>query len=216
MEMIDKRGLLQRPQELKDLVLELGCGPTRRYPGSIAVDMLDDAAVDIVGDAMEVLRALPDGCARLITSAHFMEHVPDAPAMLDEMSRLLGPGGEIEVIVPHFAHPYYHSDPTHTNALGYGLYTMSYLTRDPHFRRQVPGYVRREHLTLARVDLRFKAARPFYGRYAIKRVIGALFNSCRYMQELWEENLCYLFPCYEIRYVLMRTADFEHKKNSRR
>ena len=214
--MIDKRGLLQRPQEMKDLVLELGCGPTRRYPGSIAVDMLDDTAVDIVGDAMEVLRAMPDGCARLITSAHFMEHVPDAAAMLDQMSRLLAPGGEIEVIVPHFAHPYYHSDPTHTNGVGFGLYTMSYYARDPHFSRQVPGYVRREHLTVARVDLRFKAARPFYGRYAIKRVIGALFNSCRYLQELWEENLCYLFPCYEIRYVLVRTEDFERKKNSRR
>lgn len=216
MEMIDKRGLLQRPQELKDVVLELGPGPTRRYDGSIGIDVLDDAAVDIIGDAMGVLRALPGGCARLITSAHFMEHVPDAAAMLDEMSRLLAPGGEIEVIVPHFAHPYYHSDPTHTNALGYGLYTMSYLARDPHFSRKVPGYVRREHLTLARVDLRFKAARPFYGRYAVKRVIGALFNSCRYMQELWEENLCYLFPCYEIRYVLVRTEDFERKKNSRR
>jgi SAM-dependent methyltransferase len=216
MEMNDKRGLLQRPEELKDIVLELGPGPTRRYPGSIGVDMIDDAAVDIIGDAMEVLQALPDGCARLITSAHFMEHVPDAAAMLDEMSRLLAPGGEIEVIVPHFAHPYYHSDPTHTNALGYGLYTMSYLARDPHFSRQVPGYVRREHLTLAKVDLRFKAARPFYGRYAIKRVIGAVFNSCRYMQELWEENLCYLFPCYEIRYLLARTEDFERKKNSRR
>jgi hypothetical protein len=125
--------------------------------------------------------------------------------MLDAMSRLLTELGEIEIIVPHFAHPYFHSDPTH-HGPGFGLYTMSYYARDPLFRRQVPGYVRRESLRLKRVDLRFKAARPFYGRYAVKRAIGAIFNSCRYMQELWEESLCYVFPCYEIRYVLVRAG----------
>lgn len=206
MEIRDKRGLLARPQELRDAVIELGVGPKRRYDGSIGVDMLDGEAVDIVGDAMSVLRAFPAGSVRLITSSHFLEHVPDAGAMLDEMSRLLAPGGEIEVIVPHFGHPYFRSDPTH-QGLGYGLYTMSYYARDPHFSRQVPGYVRRDHLTVKSVDLRFKSSLPFYGRYAFKRVVGMLFNSCRYMQELWEENLAYVFPCYEIRYVLGRTAD---------
>ena len=206
-DIVDKRGLLREPQGLANAVIELGCGPRKRYPGSIGVDVIDGEAVDIVGDALAVLRSFPDGCASLVTSSHFLEHVPDAGSMLDEMARLLGKDGEIEIIVPHFGHPYFHSDPTHVNRLGFGLYTMSYYARDPRFRRQVPGYVRREHLTLKSVDLRFKSPPPFYGRYALKRVVGALFNSCRYMQELWEENLCYLFPCYEIRYVLGRTAD---------
>lgn len=212
--MNDKRGLLARPETLDDVIIELGCGPVKRYPGSIGVDMLDTDAVDIVGDAMEILGALPEGRAKLVTSSHFLEHVPDAGEMLDAMSRLLRPDGEIEVIVPHFSHPYFHSDPTHLNRLGFGLYTMSYYARDPIFRRTVPGYVRRETLVLRKVDLRFKAARPFYGRYAIKRVIGALFNSCRYMQELWEESFCYLFPCYEIRYVLTRSDHPDAKQNA--
>jgi SAM-dependent methyltransferase len=206
--MTDKRGLLAR-SDVRNVVIELGCGPRKRYAGSIGIDVIDSDAVDILGDAVEVQRALPAGIARLVSSSHFLEHVPDPGAMLDEMSRLLAPGGEIEVIVPHFANPYYHSDPTHLNGVGFGLYTMSYYARDPHFRRQVPGYVRRDHLTLKRVDLRFKSSVPFYGRHAVKRLIGPLFNSCRYMQELWEENFCYLFPCYEIRYLLARTADFE-------
>ena len=205
--MTDKRGLLGRPHELQDVVIELGCGGRKRYPGSIGIDAIDSDAVDLLGDAIEVQRALPSGIARLVTSAHFLEHVADPGLMIDEMNRLLAPGGEIEIIVPHFANPYYHSDPTHLNGVGFGLYTMSYYARDACFRRQVPGYVRREHLTLRRVDLRFKSSPPFYGRHAIKRVVGPIFNSCRYLQELWEENLCYLFPCYEIRYVLGRTAD---------
>jgi ubiquinone/menaquinone biosynthesis C-methylase UbiE len=203
--MIDKRGLLGRPQDLDNVTIELGCGPMKRYAGSIGVDMLDTEAADVVGDAMEILRAFPAGSARLVTSSHFLEHVPEAGEMLDAMSRLLRQDGEIEIIVPHFSHPYFHSDPTHLNRLGFGLYTMSYYARDPHFARKVPGYVRRENLVLRSVDLRFKASRPFYVRYAIKRVIGAIFNSCRYMQELWEESFCYLFPCYEIRYVLTRS-----------
>lgn len=207
--MTDKHGLLARPDRVRDVVIEIGCGPSKRYAGSIGIDVIDSTAVDILGDAIEVQRALPAGSARLVTSSHFLEHVTDPGSMLDEMSRLLAPGGEIEIIVPHFANPYYHSDPTHVNGVGFGLYTMSYYARDPHFRRKVPGYVRREHLTLKRVDLRFKSSVPFYGRHALKRVIGPLFNSCRYLQELWEENLCYLFPCYEIRYVLGRTADLE-------
>lgn len=207
MEIVDKRGLLQRPQDLRDAIIEIGVGPRKRYPGSIGLDVIDDEAVDIVGDALAVLQAFPEKSARLVTSSHFLEHVADPGPVIDAMSRLLGKGGEIEIVVPHFAHPYFHSDPTHANRLGFGLYTMSYYARDPIFRRQVPGYVRREQLTLKRVDLRFKSAVPFYGRYAIKRGIGALFNSCRYMQEWWEENFCYLFPCYEIRYLLGRTAD---------
>lgn len=205
--MIDKRGLLERPLELRDVILELGCGPKKRYAGSIGVDAIDSDAVDVIGDALSVLQAFPERSARLVTSSHFLEHVEDPGPLLDRMSRLLAPGGEIEIIVPHFAHPYFHSDPTHANRLGFGLYTMSYYARDPHFSRKVPGYVRRDDLTLKTVDLRFKSALPFYGRYAIKRVVGALFNSCRYLQELWEENLCYVFPCYEIRYVLIQTPE---------
>ena len=204
--MLDKHGVLAG-RDLRDVVIELGSGARKRHAGSIAVDIIDAEQVDLVGDALEVLRAFPAGCARLVSSWHFLEHLSDAGPILDEMSRVLGPGGEIEIVVPHFANPYFHSDPTHRNSLGFGLYTMSYYARDPLLRRQVPGYVRREQLTLKSVDLDFKAAPPFYGRYALKRVIGAFFNCTRYLQELWEENLCYLFPCYEIRYVLGRTTD---------
>ncbi|MBV8520371.1 MAG: class I SAM-dependent methyltransferase [Acidobacteria bacterium] len=212
MTVIDKRRVLERPDALRDVVIELGCGPAKRHPNSIAVDLIDTDAADIVGDALEVLQRFPDASARLVTSSHFLEHVSDPAPLLDEMSRLLAPGGTIEIVVPHFSHPYFHSDPTHANRLGFGLYTMSYYARDPIFRRQVPGYVRRDRLTLRSVDLHFKSARPFYGRYAIKRVLGTLFNSCRYLQELWEENLCYIFPCYEIRYVLGRTDDVARRR----
>lgn len=202
MALIDKGLMLSKLSEHAPLTVELGCGPRKRYPRSIGIDAIAYDGVDIVGDAMEALRALPESCADLVTSSHFLEHVPDVGAFLDEMTRVVRPGGRIEVIVPHFAHPYFSSDPTHTHR--FGLYTFSYLTEENLFRRRVPGYVRRTNLQLVKVDLIFKSTRPFYVRYAFKRFLGSIFNSCRYLQELYEENLCYLFPCYEIRYLMQK------------
>ena len=54
--MIDKHGLLAR-RDLRDVVIELGCGPLKRHAGSIAIDILDGEHVDVVGDALDVLRA---------------------------------------------------------------------------------------------------------------------------------------------------------------
>ncbi|MEZ4677697.1 MAG: hypothetical protein R2932_26125 [Caldilineaceae bacterium] len=36
----------------------------------------------------------------------------------------------------------------------------------------------------------------------MKRFLGLLFNLNTYMRELYEENFCYLIPCYELRYEL--------------
>jgi ubiquinone/menaquinone biosynthesis C-methylase UbiE len=204
MPLIDKGLVLSRLSEHAPLTVEVGCGPRKRYPRSIGIDAIAYDGVDIVGDAMEALRALPDGSADLVTSSHFLEHVPDIGAFLDEMTRVVRDGGRLEVIVPHFAHPYFSSDPTHTHR--FGLYTFSYLTQENLFRRRVPGYVRRTNLQLVKVDLVFKSTRPFYVRHAFKRALGLIFNSCRYLQELHEENLCYLFPCYEVRYLMEKVG----------
>jgi ubiquinone/menaquinone biosynthesis C-methylase UbiE len=204
MPLIDKGRVLANLSKHSPLTIEVGCGPRKRYPRSIGIDAIDYDGVDIVGDAMEALRALPAGSADLVTSSHFLEHVTDVGAFLDEMVRVVRDGGQLEVIVPHFAHPYFSSDPTHTHR--FGLYTFSYLTTEDLFRRRVPAYIKRPNVRLIKVDLIFKSTPPFYVRHVIKRLIGWIFNSCRYLQELYEENFCYLFPCYEIRYVILKVG----------
>jgi ubiquinone/menaquinone biosynthesis C-methylase UbiE len=204
MPLIDKGRVLANLSKHSPLTVEVGCGPRKRYPGSIGIDAIDYDGVDIVGDAMEALRALPSGSADLVTSSHFLEHVTEIGAFLDEMVRVVRDGGQLEVIVPHFSHPYFSSDPTHTHR--FGLYTFSYLTTENLFRRRVPAYIQRSNVRLVKVDLVFKSTPPFYVRHGIKRLIGWIFNSCRYLQELYEENFCYLFPCYEIRYVMLKVS----------
>ena len=114
----------------------------------------------------------------------------------------LNQGGLVEFVAPHFSNPYFYSDPTHRSF--FGLYTFCYYTGGSPFRREVPTYGYKPEFRIEKVDLVFKSTRPFVVRYSIKRVFGFLFNSCTYMKELYEENFCYLFPCYEVKYVIRR------------
>src|SRR5439155_19836448 len=131
MSLIDKGAVLSRLGEHAPLTIEVGCGPRKRYAHSIGIDAIDYDGVDVVGDALEALRAFPDSSVDLVSSSHFLEHVADVGVFLDEMTRIVRPSGRIEIVVPHFAHPYFASDPTHVHR--FGLYTFSYLAADGRF-----------------------------------------------------------------------------------
>jgi SAM-dependent methyltransferase len=182
--------------------LDLGCGAHKRSPEHVGVDVLDLACVDIVGDAYEVLEAIPDGVLEEIYSSHFFEHVSNVERLLSESVRVLRSGGRLVVVVPHFSNPYFYSDLTHRHS--FGLYSFSYFSRYGYFRRQVPAYDRDMPLRVTGVRLVFKSPRPFYGRYAGKRALGRVVNLSRWTQEFYEENLCFLLPCYEVQFDLVR------------
>ncbi len=204
MTLLDKRNILPSIDGLKMVKLELGCGEHKKIPDAIGIDALDYPGVDIVGDIFEVLRAFPAGSVDAIYSFHFFEHISDLSALLDEMSRVLKTGGELEVVVPHFSNPYFYSDPTHKTF--FGLYTFCYFSRNTLFSRQVPTYGKEVEFELVAADLIFKSTRPFIVRHGIKKLFGKVFNCCIYMKEFYEENLCHLFPCYEIKYQLHKTG----------
>lgn len=204
MAVVDKSGVRAQAEGGEPLVLELGCGESKRISGSIGVDVRDLPGVDLVGNAEDALRVLPNACARLVTSSHFMEHVEDARSLLAEMARVLQPGGRVEITVPHFSNPYFYSDPTHERF--YGLYTLSYWVRDPLLRRNVPHYEAPLPFTLCSVDLGFRSPKAFPIRRLLKRPVQWLVNATRGTREFYEENLCWLVPCYEIHFVLERDA----------
>jgi SAM-dependent methyltransferase len=183
--------------------LDLGCGTRKRGRDYIGVDLLPGPGVDIVGDAGDVLGEIPSGVVQEVYCSHFLEHVPDPIALLSEISRVLREGGDVRVIVPHFSNPYFYSDPTHVRA--FGLYSLCYIVRETPFKRMVPVYGEPLPLRLTRVSLHFKAAPPFYFRYALRRAFGVLVNKSRATQEFYEDNLSGLVPCYEVEFCLVRT-----------
>jgi ubiquinone/menaquinone biosynthesis C-methylase UbiE len=199
---IDKKNILSDISEVAFTELELGCGSKKHNLNAVGVDMLDYPDVDIVGDIYEVLASFPDMSVNVVRSYHFIEHVPDVPRLLSELARVVKPNGILEFVAPHFSNPYFYSDPTHRSF--FGLYTFCYYSNNSPFARLVPNYGHKPDFGIEKIDLIFKSTQPFVFRYGIKKLIGKIINSCIYIQELYEENFCYLFPCYEVRYILRR------------
>lgn len=195
--MTPESALARRP-----LRLELGCGDAKQSPDSVGIDIRPAPGVDVVGDALDVLSGLADASVASISSRHFLEHLDDPIEVLRESARVLEPGGEFKAVVPHFSNPAYYSDPTHRTP--FGLYTFGYWVRSTPFSRAVPHYDEPVPLDLVSARLVFKSHRPFYVRHALKQVPSAWVNTSRWTQEFYEEHLCWLMPCYEVDYVLIR------------
>jgi ubiquinone/menaquinone biosynthesis C-methylase UbiE len=187
------------------LKIDLGCGLTKRGPDYVGVDLLPGEGVDVVGDALEVLRSLPDDRVAEIYTSHFLEHVEDLTGLMREVERVMLPGGLLIAHVPHFSNPYFFSDPTHRRT--FGLYTFSYYAEDRTFRRRVPNYGHEVQLLLERVELVFRSASEFPRRARLRAVAGRLVNRSSWTQEFYEENLSWIFPCYEIRATLRKQRE---------
>lgn len=188
----------------KDVTLDIGCGANKKSSNSIGIDMLDLKGVDIIGEVLEITKNINSETVDKIFTSHFLEHIDDLEHYLDEFSRILKPNGILEIIVPHYSNPYFYSDPTHKRY--FGLYTMSYFAKSTLFKRTVPQYNHNISFHLSSVELNFSSTRPFYIRHAIKKLLGIIFGTSYFMQEFWEENLSFIFPCYDIKYNLSKKS----------
>ncbi|MBW8364984.1 MAG: class I SAM-dependent methyltransferase [Rhizobium sp.] len=200
--MLDKNDFLNRLDQLDKVVLELGCGPNKKLMSAIGIDAINYEGVDIVGDIFEVLEKFPEKSVDSVHSFHFFEHIANFQELLSHIARVMRPGGDLEVVVPHFSNPYFYSDPTHRTF--FGLYTFCYYASESLFSRKVPTYQHTIQFDLISVDLVFKSTRPFFIRHGVKKLFGLIFNSVGYMQEFYEENLSHIVPCYEVRYRLRK------------
>lgn len=200
--MNDKKNIIKNLSDFKPIHIELGCGSRKRSPSAVGVDKLDAEDVDIVGDALDVLRKLPDDSIESISSFHFFEHVDNLLLFLTEIERVLISGGEMFAVVPHFTNPFFYSDPTHKNF--FGLYTFSYFCQDRIFRRRVPSYARHANLELIKIDLKFKSFRPRYLTYLLRKIVQFFFNTTNWTKEIYEDSFSGIFSCYEIEYTIKK------------
>ena len=194
---------LVNPQIAKDieqgkaLRVDLGSG-ARPRAGFYGLDQLEAAGVDIVADLNRPLDLLPDNCAEHVFSSHSLEHVEKLLPLMDEIHRIMRPGGTLEVIAPHFSNPYYYSDPTHVRF--FGLYTMSYFVdmdkqpgahKVPAFPTKTRFELQSVYLSFYRFNLFDRLLVPFL-RYFVNRTPAA--------QHFYELRLSRLFSAAEVRY----------------
>jgi ubiquinone/menaquinone biosynthesis C-methylase UbiE len=184
------------------VILDIGCGPSK-LNGSIGIDFLPYKGVDLVGDACTILREFPDNSVDYLYTKHFLEHVNDLDSLVSEFCRVLKDESQAKIIVPHFSNPYFYSDPTHKRH--FGLYSFCYYSFSDHlFKRKVPTYMCDLNFYLINVDLHFQTPKGNLVRSALKKVIQIFVNRSSFSKEIYEELFCYLFPCYEVVYSLVK------------
>ena len=100
--------------ELPDVntVLHLGCGHTKRK-GATGIDVLPLPEVDIVHNLDTVPWPVPAGHYDLVIAHNVLEHLDDIPQTMQEIARVLRPGGRVVIAVPYFRHIDAMTDPTH-------------------------------------------------------------------------------------------------------
>lgn len=103
----------------KKVILNIGCGKTR-IPGNIGVDHVPiEGFVDVVHNLDQVPYPFPDSYADEVHFYHVLEHLDDPVAKIEEIHRLLKPGGILFMRVPHFSSHGAFTDITHKRPYSY-------------------------------------------------------------------------------------------------
>ncbi|HWF46083.1 MAG TPA: methyltransferase domain-containing protein [Bryobacteraceae bacterium] len=78
-------------------VLDVGCG-INKYPGAIGLDRNPHTAADVVADLNHFPFPFADTSFREIRAIHVIEHVADVIGFMEEVHRLLAPGGGAVIV----------------------------------------------------------------------------------------------------------------------
>ncbi|MBW7955744.1 class I SAM-dependent methyltransferase [Patescibacteria group bacterium] len=100
-------------------ILNIGCGNTR-IPGSIGVDRVAiPDFVDVVHDLDQVPYPFAKNSIDEIHMYHVLEHLHEPLRKIEELHRILKPGGTLYMRVPHFSSLGAFTDITHVRPFGY-------------------------------------------------------------------------------------------------
>jgi SAM-dependent methyltransferase len=191
--------------------LNLG-GGLRPLQGHFLLDLVDLPGVDVQADLNEPLDKLPTGSVEAVHCRHLLEHIDNLLPLLEELHRVVRPGGEIDIRVPHFSNPYGYSDPTHVRF--FGLYSFYYFAdHDEQPRRKVPAFYSRCRFQVKQIHIRLMHATWF--DKVVRTVLQPLINRSSGWQDWYERRLCRLFPANEIQYRITPVAPAQEKAKAR-
>ena len=168
-------------------ILDVGCG-IKKFPGSIGIDRNTDTAADIIGDLDQFPWPVESETfdeARLI---HVIEHVGDVIATMEELHRIVKPGGQIILETPHYTDFSSWCDPTHRWHLN--SFSFRYFGVD----NAGFGYYSRARLREITVYVKLLALWRYLG-------FEFLVNHSRAFRKFWEFYLCFVIRGKVLRFV---------------
>jgi SAM-dependent methyltransferase len=103
---------LEVPDRSSDRVLDIGCGDTRQVSTAFGLDRHPQPGVHVVADLERDLPFTDESFDRVF-AVHVLEHVRDLVRLMNEIHRILGPGGILHALSPHRDFVNAYADPTH-------------------------------------------------------------------------------------------------------
>jgi SAM-dependent methyltransferase len=178
--------------------LNIGMGQRPRE-GYYGLDHLELPGVDVVADLEQPLSAIPDNSVEAVVAYHIIEHVVNFLPLLKELHRVVVPGGQLEIVSPHFSNPYGYSDPTHVRF--FGLYSFYYFSDEADQRiRKIPAFYLPERFVVESVSVTLMPTLLLVK--PVRRLATKLVNSSMRMLDWYERSWCRKFPADSIRYVV--------------
>jgi SAM-dependent methyltransferase len=98
------------------LRLDLACGH-HKQAGYLGVDRVPLEGVDQVVDLEAYPWPWPNASVEAVHCSHFIEHVSDFCAFMNELWRVMIPGGTAVIIAPYYTSMRAWQDPTHKRAI---------------------------------------------------------------------------------------------------
>ena len=161
-------------------ILDVGCG-SAKTPGAVGLDISADTDADIVHDLDDFPYPLEAESFDHVLMQDVLEHLRDPIGVMEEMHRVLRPGGRLQLRTPHFSSALAYGDPTHRHYFS-ALAVRS--LAEPRFAHYTSARFEIVHVTL---DLWL----PF-------RAVGIDRLANRF-PDAYEKYLAFRFPAMNIR-----------------
>lgn len=107
---------MKKQKLISQAKLDLACGQNKTE-GYFGIDIVPGDNVDAVMDLEQFPWPIESESADDIVCNHYVEHTSDLIKFMDEVYRILKPGGKIKFIAPYYTSMRCWQDPTHKRAI---------------------------------------------------------------------------------------------------
>jgi predicted SAM-dependent methyltransferase len=167
--------------------LNLGCGRDVRS-GYLNLDLVYLPGVNVVCDLNRSWLPFKENSFDLVYVRHVLEHLEAFPSIIEDILRILKPGGILRVEAPHCSSPTAYSDPTHRRFFAYN--TFRYFTEDYVF-----NFYSNARVEVIRIQLIFATGRLKYLNWLINPIVNMAPN-------MYERIFMWRFPVEAVEYTL--------------
>ena len=171
-------------------VLNLGCGQTK-ISGAVNLDINPKSRAEVIHDLNLFPYPFADNTFDVIVSRSILEHLKNIPAVMDELYRILKPGGRVIIQVPYFRSTDAFTDPTHKAF--FAAHSMDYFV----YGEKLFEYRYAKNAKFKLIGLWF--GWPSLSKNPARRALKNFINS---HPDFYENYLSLIFPVKIINYEL--------------